>query len=204
MLILRKDFNKFGPEYILKDADEDDQVGDISELYLAAFNDVVRRSISTLEELFKHRKCTADIISGWRHGYSAEAVGRYIIAQRVLRDDIPYVEGKDHFQWSLNQILLTMKLKGYGWGWGYNYCPSIDELSSPPAVVQADINRRLANIRKLSVRGLTQDPYYIFNDPIPNAGAIHHETEIEPVTEFIDQVNAAMKNIIGLAFDFVE
>lgn len=203
MFVLRKDIDKFSDKYKARQAEAG--MGDMSIGYLPEFDYVVRLVVEDLVRLFEHKPCTSDMISGWRHGYSAAAVARFILSAKVLQHSEIFLGCNQYQEWALDQLRKVMCLNSWGWGMGYHYCPSVDELSLPPAVVQADINRRLVAIRKLSIEGaVIRDPYYIFNDPIPNAGVVKHETEVEVITEFLHQVRHEMELLVSLAFDRVE
>lgn len=203
MFILRTDIDKFSDKYKARQAEEG--MGDLSVGYLPEFNCVVSSVIRDLVRLFEHKPCTSDMIAGWRHGYSADAVARFILSTKVLARNELFVGCNQYQEWALDQLRTVMRLNSWGWGMGYHYCPSVDELSMPPATVQADINRRLAAIRKLSIKSaLIQDAFYIFNDPIPNASVVKHETEVEPITEFLHQVRHEMELLVSLAFDRIE
>lgn len=203
MFILREDIDKFSDKY--KERQAEAGMGDMSVGYLPEFDYVARLVIKGLVRLFEHKPCTSDMIAGWRHGYSAAAVARFILSAKVLAHNEIFVGCNQYQGWALDQLRTVMGLNSWGWGVGYHYCPSVDELSLPPAVVQADINRRLALIRKLSIKSaLIQDAFYIFNDPIPNASVVKHETEVEVITEFLHQVRHEMELLVSLAFDRVE
>lgn len=203
MFVLRKDIDKFSDEYKKQQATEG--MGDMSVGYLPEFNCVVDTVIEDLTRLFEHKPCTSDMISGWRHGYSAAAVARFILSERVMQRSEIFLGCNQYQEWALDQLRAVMRLNSWGWGMGYHYCPSVDELALPPAVVQADINRRLAEIRKLSIKSaLIQDAFYIFNDPIPNASVVKHETEVEVITEFLHQVRHEMELLVSLAFNRTE
>lgn len=204
-LKLRPDVNKYGVEFNERQATPG--MGDMSFGYDPEFNNTAERVAKLITTMLAEDHHISTMISGWRHGYSASAVARYVLGTKTLLHSIVFVGCNWYQEIALTQIRREMHISGWRWGRGYNYCPSYDELTMPPAVVQLGINKRLASIRKLAMANnenlCNTLPYLLFNDPIKNAGAVHNDDEVEPITEFIADVKAEMDKYISLVFDRV-
>lgn len=164
---------------------------------------VTESAINNLARLFRYNRYAKDIIAGWRYGYKPEAVARYILNRATNYCNLSF--GMNGYQEHAVKLLRNLlKVDGDGWGVDYGYTPSLDELDTPAAVVQADINKRLAGIRKLAVENnenlCNTIPYLLFNDPIENAGVIHHENEAPVVVAFTEAVFDSVRQQISHVF----
>lgn len=204
-LKLRSDVSKYGIEFNEKQSKPG--VGDMSFGYDPEFESVANRVAKLVTTMLDEDHHISTMISGWRHGYSASAVARYVLGTKTLLHPIVFFGCNGYREMALTQIRREMHIAGWHWGRGYNYCPSYDELTTPPALVQRDINKRLASVRKLAIADnnnlCNTVPYLVFNDPIENAGVVRHDGEVEPITEFIAAVKVEMDKYIGLVFERV-
>lgn len=165
---------------------------------------LIKNTIRDLAAIVKGNRYAIDIIAGWRHGYAPDAVARYILI-KAITDDYAlrhfYNEYTAHAETVLRELL---NLSDNGWGDGYGYTPSVAELTKPAAVVQGEINTRLAIIRKLinseNNSGFAIEPERLFNEPIANAGSIKHQCEVPVVTAFTEKVFVEVRKLAAPAF----
>jgi hypothetical protein len=166
---------------------------------------LIKSVIKGLTAIIKENCYAADIIAGWRHGYAADAVARYIVIKMITNDH----DGLRHFhnQYSAQaEVVLRqlLNLETKGWGAGYGYTPSVAELVRPAPVVQGEINARLAIIRKLinaeNNSGFAIEPQRLFNEPIENAGSIKHQCEVPVVSTFTENVFAEVRKLVTPVF----
>lgn len=166
---------------------------------------LIKSTIMGLTAIIKENRYAIDIIAGWRHGYAADAVARYIVIKMITNDH----DGLRHFhnRYSAHAEIVLRKLLNLdtnGWGAGYGYTPSVAELVRPAPVVQGEINARLGIIRKLinaeNASGFAVEPQRLFNEPIENAGSIKHQCEVPVVSTFTEKVFAEVRKLVNPVF----
>lgn len=166
---------------------------------------LIKNTIGDLVAIVKDNRYAIDIIAGWRHGYAPDAVARYILIKAITDDH--YALRHFHNEYTAHaEVVLRelLNLSSNGWGDGYGYTPSVVELTKPAAVVQGEINTRLAIIRKLinseNSSGFAIEPERLFNEPIENAGSIKHQCEVPVVTAFTEKVFVEVRKLAAPVF----
>lgn len=165
---------------------------------------VVANAVTNLTALFRDNYYAKDIIAGWRYGYAPAAVARYILERAVETSAVQYAQNMYQAR-AITVLRQLLRVNEKGWGALYDYTPSVAELSTPAAIVQADINKRLAANRTLAVAHAEEVngiiPRYRFNETIDNPGIIKHDSEVAVVLAFTSEVFVETRKLIHQVFD---
>jgi len=128
------------------------------------------------------------VITGWRRGYSAEAV-----ADHLFINNFNGFAGKDFGVKDTDSLLQSMFTKmGYDtsetyWGVQYGYTPSLEERTRDPLDVQVTINVR--------AQDLAEDHGFetiVFGQYQNNTGSVRNKEEAISVDEFRHRVCTAL------------